>query len=60
MCDGRGRVRVEAVQPGVLVGFGGIGGRVSGQKVIQSASCESCRRICFGVSQCRDRVGSGE
>ena len=57
MRDSRGRVSVEAVQAGVLVGFRGIGRRVSGKEVVQSTSCESCRRICFGVSQRLDRLG---
>lgn len=60
MCDSRGRVSVEAVQPGILVGFRGVDGGIGGKEVVQSALCESCCRICFGMSQCLDKVDSAE
>jgi hypothetical protein len=51
VCDGRGRVSVKAIEPGVLVGFRGIGGGVGDKEVVQSACCERCSRIWCIVSQ---------
>lgn len=56
MCDSWGRVSVEAVQPGILVGLGSIGGRIGGKEVVQPGCCKGCRRICFGISQGFDEI----
>jgi hypothetical protein len=58
--DGRGRVSMKTIEPSILVGFRGIGGGVDGKEVVQSACCERCRRICFGVSQGLDRMDKTE
>lgn len=45
MSDGRGRVRVEAVEPGVLLGITAMCGGVRGEEMVQSIYSERRCRV---------------